>query len=200
MAQARKKSSGKGGKSKLGRGPVLLLLGIGIGVGGLYLWQMVAKSLRQRGGLAAIVDTTIVKPSEPPKAESARKDPPRPAKPRYEFYTLLQNETVLPDREPGRTDRSPKPVKGEEGVAYVLQAGAFATFEEADNLKARLALAGLIAHIQKVEVDGKSYHRVRVGPYGRLEQLDAAADQLRSLNIRALRLKVRNERTGTASR
>lgn len=190
MAQARKKSAG-GSKSRRGRGLILLLLGIGIGVGGVYLWQLVSKSLRNRGGLAALVDSASPKPSEPAKGDPAKKDPPKANKPRYEFYTLLQNETVLPDREPARADKSAKIPKAEESVAYVLQAGSFATFEDADNLKARLALNGLIAHIQKVEVEGKSFHRVRIGPYDKLEQLDAAADQLKQLNIRALRLKVK---------
>jgi cell division protein FtsN len=189
MAQARKKSGG--GKSHRGRGFVLLLLGAGIGVGGVYLWQLVSRSLHNRGGLAALVDSAMPKSAEPAKSEPAKKDAPRPAKPRYEFYTLLQNETVLPDREPARADKTAKPPKAEEAVAYVLQAGSFAAFEDADNLKARLALNGLIAHIQKVDVEGKSFHRVRIGPYDKVEQLDAAADQLRQMNIRALRLKVK---------
>jgi cell division protein FtsN len=189
MAQARRKSSG--GKSRRGRGFILLLLGAGIGVGGVYLWQLVSKSLRHRGGLAALVDSATPRPAEPAKGDTAKKEPPKTNKPRYEFYTLLQNETVLPDREPARGDKPAKPPKTEESVAYVLQAGSFASFEDADNLKARLALNGLIAHIQKVDVEGKSYHRVRIGPYDKIEQLDAAADQLRQLNIRALRLKIR---------
>jgi len=73
----------------------------------------------------------------------------------------------------------------------VLQTGSFANFEDADQLKARLALSGLIAHIQKVEVRGKIYHRVRLGPYQQIEQLDAAGDQLKKLGIRALRLEIR---------
>jgi cell division protein FtsN len=40
-------------------------------------------------------------------------------------------------------------------------------------------------------VEGKSFHRVRIGPYDKLDQLDAAADRLRQMNIRALRLKIK---------
>jgi hypothetical protein len=199
MAQARRKSTG-GRKSRRGRGVILLLLGTGIGVGGVFLWQLVSKSLHNRGGLATLVDSALPGHPEPGRSEVARKEPTKTAKPRYEFYTLLQNETVLPDREPARGDKGVKPAKSEESVAYVLQAGSFAAYEDADNLKARLALNGLIAHIQKVEVEGKTFHRVRIGPYDKIEQLDAAADQLKQLNIRALRLKIKNERTGTASR
>jgi cell division protein FtsN len=189
MAQARKKSAG--GKSRRGRGFILLVLGVGIGVGSVYLWQLVSQSLHNRGGLAALIHSASPKSAEPEKSDPAKKEPAKTGKPRYEFYTLLQNETVLPDREPARADKGAKIPKAEESIAYVLQAGSFASFEDADNLKARLALNGLIAHIQKVDVDGKSFHRVRIGPYDKVEQLDAAADQLRQMNIRALRLKVK---------
>lgn len=193
MAQARKKSPAGGSKPKRGRGWTLLLLGVGIGIGGIYLWQMVSKSIHHRGGLAALVDSLFAKNAEPAKIDPTgkNKEPAKSGKPRYEFYTLLQNETVLPDREPARADKSAKIPKGDDAIAYILQAGSFATFEDADNLKARLALNGLIAHIQKVEVEGKNFHRVRIGPYDKLEQLDAAADRLRQMNIRALRLKVK---------
>jgi cell division protein FtsN len=97
---------------------------------------------------------------------------------------------VLPDREAPR-EKTARRAPPEESVSYVLQAGSYATFEDADQLKARLAFAGLVAHIQKVDIDGKTFHRVRVGPYDRIEQLDAAADQLTRLGIRALRLKVK---------
>jgi cell division protein FtsN len=192
MAQARKKSTS--GKSRRGRGFILLILGVGIGVGGVYLWQLVTRSLHTRGGLAALIDSATPKTAEPATSEPAKKESPKTNKPHYEFYTLLQNETVLPDREPVRADKGAKIQKAEESAAYVLQAGSFATFGDADNLKARLALNGLVAHIQKVEVDGKSFHRVRIGPYDKLEQLDAAADRLRQMNIRALRLKIKSER------
>jgi cell division protein FtsN len=194
MAQARRKSSGSASRKGRGRGLLLLVLGVGIGIGGVYLWQQLSKRIETRSGIVRLFTSSqpAEKPVEPAKPESAKKDRDagKGPKPKYEFYTLLQNETVLPDRESPR-EKTAKSAKPDEGVSYILQAGSYVTFEDADQLKARLAFAGLVAHIQKVEMDGKTFHRVRVGPYERIEQLDAAADQLARLGIRALRLKVR---------
>ena len=59
------------------------------------------------------------------------------------------------------------------------QAASFATFNEADQLKAKLALSGLSAQIQKVTIEGQGErYRVRLGPFGKIEELDGAAQQL----------------------
>jgi cell division protein FtsN len=48
---------------------------------------------------------------------------------------------------------------------FYLQAGAFEDPSEADNLKARLALMGVEASVQKVECPRRARCTVRVGPY-----------------------------------
>jgi cell division protein FtsN len=58
---------------------------------------------------------------------------------------------------------------------FYLQAGAFEDPSEADNLKARLALMGVEASVQKVDVPEKgTMHRVRVGPYMGQEAMSKA--------------------------
>lgn len=184
MAQARRRSS----KSRFRKpGWLFLLVGIGIGVAGVMLWQMVAHRSDGRSGLGNFF-SSFNKPAEKP----ARKEPEpaKPPKPKFDFYTILpETETVLPER---RTKTRAARVKPEAGVSYILQAGSFAGFEEADQMKARLALAGLVAHIQKITIEGKGeYHRVRLGPYEKIEQLDAASAQLQKMGIKAIRLKVK---------
>lgn len=133
-----------------------------------------------------------------PKPVEKRPETPAapPAKPKLDFYTVLpEMETVLPDR----AARAPaaRAEKAEEGVRYVLQAGSFASYGDADQLKARLALQGLIAHIQKVTIEGRGdFHRVRLGPYDRVEQLDAVDQQLRALGMKPIRLKLKPEAAG----
>ncbi|MDX1335912.1 MAG: SPOR domain-containing protein, partial [Gammaproteobacteria bacterium] len=81
-------------------------------------------------------------------------------KPRFDFYTLLPElEVVIPEGdyvvEPARQPKeSPtsKPVAEEPG-SYRLQAGSFKSLDEADRLKARLALLGVEASIQTVKVN-----------------------------------------------
>ncbi len=173
-------------------GWLFLLLGIGIGVAGVMLWQMYAHRGDGRSGLTNLL-TSLSRPAEKPAKKEP--EPAKPPKPKFDFYTILpETETVLPER---RTRAKPVKTKPEEGVSYILQAGSFAGFEEADNMKARLALVGLVAHIQKITIEGKGeYHRVRLGPYANIDQLDATAQQLQKMGIKALRLKVKKGEVG----
>lgn len=189
MAQARRRSSGQRTRKP---GWLLLLVGIGIGVAGVMLWQMYSHRGDGRSGLSNLF-SSFSKPAEKPVKKEP--EPAKPPKPKFDFYTILpETETVLPER---RAKTKTAKAKPEEGVSYILQAGSFAGFEEADQMKAKLALAGLVAHIQKITVEGKGeYHRVRLGPYDKIEQLDAAAAQLQKLGIKAIRLKVKKGEAG----
>lgn len=133
----------------------------------------------------------VSQPHAPAKKPEPKPLPPPAAKPRFDFYTILpEMETVLPDKEPRTT--KPKPT-AEADARYILQAGSFANFEDADRLKARLALAGLEARIEKISIEGKGeYYRVRLGPYPKLDQLEAQNKKLTNLGVRALRIKVKN--------
>ncbi len=63
--------------------------------------------------------------------------------------------------------RAPQP-----GNRYWLQAGSFTGESDAENLKARLAFAGLEATVQQGVLPDKSIrYRVRLGPYDNLDEL-----------------------------
>ena len=193
MALARKRSS----RSRFRKpGWLLLLVGIGIGVAGVMLWQMYSHRTDGRSGLGNLFSSSG-KTAEKSAKKAPETPPPSPPKPKFDFYTILpETETVLPDRSATK-NKPPKTTKAEEGVSYILQAGSFAGFEEADQLKAKLALSGLVAHIQKISIEGKGeYHRVRLGPYGNVDQLDAAAQQLQKMGVKAIRLKVKKGEAG----
>ena len=194
MAQARRRSSGRRGRW-LKRGWVLLLLGVGIGIASMMLWQMLTHRADGRSGLANLF-SSLHKPSASAK-KAPETPPPSPPKPKFDFYTILpETETVLPP-EPRAAKNKTAKAKPELGVTFILQAGSFASFEEADQLKAKLALSGLVAQIQKVTVEGRGeYHRVRLGPYERIDQLDAADQQLQKMGIKAIRLKVKKGAAG----
>lgn len=172
----------------------MLVVGIGIGVAGVMLWQMYSHRGEGRGGLSNLF-SSFGKPAEKPVKKEP--EPAKPPKPKFDFYTILpETETVLPERHAVAKGKPPKS-KPETGVTYILQAGSFAGFEEADQLKAKLALAGLVAQIQKITIEGKGeYHRVRLGPYEKIEQLDDAAAQLQKLGVKAIRLKVKKGEAG----
>ena len=175
-------------------GWLFLLVGIGIGVAGVMLWQMYSHRGDGRSGLGNLFSSISKPASIPVKKEP---EPAKPPKPKFDFYTILpETETVLPPERRVAKSKTAK-AKPEQGVTYILQAGSFASFEEADQLKAKLALSGMVAQIQKVTVEGKgTYHRVRLGPYERLDQLDAADQQLQKLGIKAIRLRVKKDAPG----
>jgi cell division protein FtsN len=73
---------------------------------------------------------------------------------------------------------------------YFLQAGAFASAGDADNQKAKLALMGFEAKVETAEVDGKgTMHRVRLGPYGRLDDINRVRSTLATNGVDASLVK-----------
>ncbi len=111
----------------------------------------------------------------------------------YDFYHLLpEMEVVVPEEElasaearrPGGNARPNKPAR------YLLQAGAFRTHRQADELKARLALLGYEARIVRIETPQGTWHRVRLGPFGSLRELDRVRHALQKHRIDAIALKI----------
>jgi cell division protein FtsN len=60
----------------------------------------------------------------------------------------------------------------------MLQAGAFSNSEDAESMRGRLALLGFESRVQPAERDGARIFRVRLGPYGRIDDLNRARQRL----------------------
>lgn len=58
------------------------------------------------------------------------------------------------------------------GMAYLLQVGAFRSAEDAEQMRARMAILGFEARVSQAERDGATIYRVRLGPYGSIEELN----------------------------
>ena len=122
----------------------------------------------------------------PMTMESARDAPPA-GKPKLIPDTPKGEEPANADR--AESDKKSTPAARE---AFYLQTGSFQNANEADTLKARLALLGLEAAIQTRNVPDKGVmHRVRVGPYTDVEELNRIRDVLKQNNIEAALVKVR---------
>lgn len=126
-----------------------------------------------------------VVPPPPADARKPESRPEEPKKPRYDFYTLLQErEVALPDKELAERARAERastttaPTTTASGERFILQAGAYRDLREADAMKARIALAGLKARVETGEVNGASIYRVRLGPYSSAGELETAKRQL----------------------
>lgn len=78
----------------------------------------------------------------------------------------------------------------EPSVGYLLQVGSFRRLNEADQLKAKLALLGVEASIQNVELArGETWHRVRIGPFNDRQHLSEIRKRLQENEIHTIVLK-----------
>jgi len=109
-------------------------------------------------------------------------------KPRFEFYKILPGSqdaapTPAPVSPPDRP-AADKPAAAAEPL--YLQAGSFQNAADADNLKAKLALMGVDASIQEVDLADKGrMHRVRVGPLASVDEMNRVRGLLSQNGIQA---------------
>lgn len=133
------------------------------------------------------VKPTPDKPSLPTPAPQSGSKPsvkPETERNRFTYYDILPG-TEQPVTEQDIKQAAP----GKD--QYYLQAGAFQTEVDANNLKAKLALIGVEALIQTASLPDKGvWHRVRVGPYTDIEELNKARATLSQNGVQSSLIKV----------
>lgn len=121
----------------------------------------------------------------------------KPEKPRFAFYEMLPNyEVVIPEEEyvepeSNSTQTAPKSQnttpKIKDPGRYVIQAGSFTNYDDADRRKAGLALLGVESEIQEGENSaGRKVYRVRSTPVDDLDQINETLKRLKSEGIDTL--------------
>ena len=80
---------------------------------------------------------------------------------------------------------------GDNPAVYLLQAGAYRSPNEAESMKARLALMGFETQVMTADVNGSTLHRVRVGPYSGLDAMNRARARLAENGVEATVLRQR---------
>jgi hypothetical protein len=74
---------------------------------------------------------------------------------------------------------------------FFLQSGSFSGLDQAERLKTQAALLGLGASVQKVTINRKTVHRVRVGPFPDYNSLDKARALLKQHGIQSTAVLIR---------
>ena len=120
--------------------------------------------------------------------ESTEKE--TPSKRKFDFYTLLPELEVVVDKDSHKSSTTIS--KSLPAGEYVLQVGSFKSHEEADSLKAQLALIGVETNIEIVKVNAVNWHRVRIGPNKDVSHLQSIQQRLRNKNMDSILLKVRS--------
>jgi cell division protein FtsN len=109
------------------------------------------------------------------------------AKPRFEFYKILPDaEEPVPEHQikqaAQRTSSQDK---------YFLQAGSFQNADDADNLKAKLAMLGVEASVQAANLPEKgTWHRVRVGPFSSVADSNRVRASLQQSGVQSSLVKI----------
>jgi cell division protein FtsN len=108
--------------------------------------------------------------AEPPPPKAVRRPagqlplPPEEEE-RFTFYKDLKNQRIYIPRDERPPPAKPRAPADAAEPLYLIQVASFREPAEADREKARLALLGVEARIEKVTVDDRdTYYRVRVGP------------------------------------
>jgi cell division protein FtsN len=78
-----------------------------------------------------------------------------------------------------------------DGSRFLLQAGAFKSAEDADGMRAQLAMLGLDARIFPIEHSGQTLYRVRLGPFGQLDDVNRVRKLLADNSIEAQVIRLR---------
>lgn len=152
-------------------------------------------SVQAQQPISGVTPSKLDAPSKPdtpakPGLQSADKTAKPAEKQRFEFYDILQGKEAPATEQEIKASAAQKPgVKPK--VNYFLQAGSFQTAAEADNLKAKLALLGVEALVQTATIPDKGvWHRVRVGPYTDIEELNKTRTTLSNAGIQAGLIKI----------
>lgn len=208
MPAARSRKQATRGGSRQSSLPAWVWLGLGVVLGlvvaGVFLASDWAPMLRKKTGPQPNPEAVAAKVSEPPIAEAKEK------RKNYDFYSVLpEMEVVIPDAEISAKARDEAKARAQAaqqaanpatatpattaapstGSRYLLQAGSYPTPKAADEVKARLAMLGFNAQVQPVTINGKTWNRVRLGPYSSAGDLESAKSALADNGISAIALK-----------
>ena len=139
----------------------------------------------------------------PLNAASKQQQPKdQPQRPRFDFYTILpEMEVVISDEEiaepaaPKVINRpvAPASVATDSAVRYRLQVGSFKKASDADRQKAKLAMLGVEADIQRVNIgQGETYYRVLTASVADKSELNAQKRLFQQNKINSLVVQIRN--------
>lgn len=167
-----------------------LVLGLFIALGVAWYINKMPNPFKEKS--PALPPPKTEAPKSIPSAKTADADASTAEKgPRFTFPEILKGEggAEKSGDKGNKGDKASTPTPRE---AFFLQAGSFQNAPDADNLKARLALVGIEAAIQTTNLPDKGvWHRVRVGPYSDVEELNRVRNVLKQNGVDAALVKVR---------
>jgi len=142
-----------------------------------WVWVSLFLMLGMFAAFLLFLDQKIVQNNAPVQSSKTVKSVDD--KPRIDFYSILPDRVVdIPISEEDQQAIENPSINKTAVEAIFLQVGSFQSVNEADSLKAQLALIGLEAKIESAEVNNSIWHRVVLGPYGDNGKLSRTKNQL----------------------
>ena len=118
-------------------------------------------------------------------------EPEQSLEPQFDFYNILPNKEINISEWIAEDQTLGNAVSENDNSVYLLQVGSFNQLEAADQVKAQLALLGIVADIQRVVINGQDTRfRVRVGPYADQKKLNQERRRLQENNLEYMLLKL----------
>lgn len=132
---------------------------------------------------------TLPPAGAPQQQQAADGQPPEEAapKPRFDFYTMLPEQTIEEDGPPPAQAQARPASKPNQ--YYLLQAGSFRQREDADRRRAELLLLGLEPRVEESRGDNGRWFRVYLGPFESRSKMSKARSLTAGQNIDTLVLK-----------
>ena len=106
--------------------------------------------------------------TEPAPTPGAARDP----------AAILADRPVGASTTPATTAAPLSTRPGDEAFSYFVQTGAYASAEDAESQRGKLALLGYAARISDREQSGRTVHRVRLGPFEEKGEADSTKEKL----------------------
>ncbi|MEL7312082.1 MAG: SPOR domain-containing protein [Pseudomonadota bacterium] len=177
-AGTKRKKTRRGASSGPHWGSLLLGFGAGLAIA-LTVWVYGLPELRRSTAAKPVPEQTAATEPRAPSSER-RVKPLQVTGAEYDFYDLLPDQEVTVRTDSGRDNRpvATPTAPIEAPGAYIIQAGSFQNPDDADKMRATVALLGMRAQIQTVEVREQEFHRVIVGPLTELSRLNDYRDRL----------------------
>ena len=124
------------------------------------------------------IKKTPVQPAAPTPAPKATPAPAtKPATTAQQTTKPAQTQAAKPAQTQQAKPAAATTAKG----SYWVQVGSYATTDAAEKTKKDLAAKGYTSSIQSITANGKTYHRVKIGPYASRADVDTLLPKIKAL-------------------
>jgi cell division protein FtsN len=178
-----------------------VICGAALASGGFLLQRAHARHGAAQGAAATHADLPSASTAHAPAASASAQTQAAAARTsapeQFDFYRMLPRFKVTVPRKPTTVaPLAPPAPSGADRPAnatarptsYVLQVGSYRKRTEAQQVRDRLARAGIDARVERVLAAGDLWYRVRVGPISDPAELERVRGELRAAHMSALEI------------